>query len=81
MTDVPKAEIKAMLQNESFKNAVLDAMVSSADIESDLIGDIVDELSDMIEDDPVFKRELVARAFRNKGTKQRVLDKLVEELQ
>lgn len=81
MADISKANIRELLQDAEFRNSVLDAMTSSVEIEDDLVKDIVDELSDAVEDDPGFRRELVSRVLMDGDSKQRILDTLVEELQ
>ncbi len=81
MTDVSKDEIRKLLNEKAFRNDVLDAVAASTDVGDDLIGNIVDELSDMIENDPTFKSELINRLFEDADAKEKVLNALVEELQ
>ena len=47
----------------------------------DLADDIASDLSDIIEDDPRLQRQLLTQAMNKDGFKNRVIQKLVEELQ
>lgn len=75
------SSVRALPRDEEFKTGLMERLLSSGDTENDLVEGIADEVSDIMEDDPSLRKELVVRMFKNSETKQRIIEKLVEKLQ
>lgn len=70
MSDATHYELMHLLQDKECVNEVID----------ELAEDIADDLSDLIEDDPYLQRQLLNRAMKSEGFKERVIHKLIAEL-
>ena len=81
MSNIAEYEIVNLLQDEDFVNEVIGQALESPDVMDDLADDIASDLSDIIEDDPRLQRQLLTQAMNKDGFKNRVIQKLVEELQ
>ena len=80
MSNIAEHEISSLLQDEKFVNEVIGQALESPDVMEELAEDIADDLSDFIEDDPRLQRQLLTQAMKKEGFKNRVIQKLVEEL-
>ncbi len=80
MSNLAEHEIYSLLQDEDFVNEVIGQALESPDVMEELAEDIAEDLSDFIEDDPRLQRQLVTQAMNKEGFKNRVIQKLVEEL-
>ena len=80
MSNLAEHEIYNLLQDEDFVNEVIGQALESPDVMEELADDIAEDLSDFIEDDPRLQRQLVTQAMNQQGFKNRVIQKLVEEL-
>ena len=80
MSNIAEHEIFSLLQDEKFVNEVIGQALESPDVMEELAEDIADDLSDFIEDDPRLQRQLLTQAMKKEGFKNRVIQKLVEEL-
>ncbi len=81
MSDVAEYEIMfSLLQAEKFANEVIGHALESPDVMDELAEDIAEDLSDFIEDDPRLQRQLLTQALNKEDFKNRVIQKLVEEL-
>ncbi len=69
-----------LLQDEKFVSEVIEHALASPEVMDDLAEEIADDLSDLIEDDPRIQQQLLTQAIEGDGFKERVIEKLVEEL-
>ncbi len=72
--------VATLLQDEDFVSEVIEQAVASPEVMDDLAEEIADDLSDLIEDDPRIRRQFLTQAFEHDGFKERVIEKLMEEL-
>lgn len=77
---VTDSEVSNLLQDEDFVNEVIEHALASPEVLDDLAEDIADDLSDLIEDDPRIRQQFLTQAFEHDGFKDRVIEKLMEEL-
>ena len=74
------ADAVRLLQDEELRAEVIKQIVSDPDTMSDLAEEIADTLSDILEEDPVFKKELFEAALANAEFKAKIVKELVDEI-
>lgn len=80
MADINKSDINQFLNDPELVDGVVNAVVSDQSVMADLAGDIADELSDVIEDDPTFKQKIIQAALAKPEFKQQIVRALINEL-
>ncbi len=81
MPNVAEHEIFSLLQDENFVNEIIGQALESPDVMDDLAEDIAEDVSDFFEDYPRLRRHLLTPATAKGGFKNRIIQKLIEELQ
>ncbi len=77
---VTDSEVSNLLQDEDFVSEVIERALASPEVLDDLAEEIADDLSDLIEDDPRIRDQFLTQAFEHDGFKDRVIEKLIDEL-
>lgn len=75
-----KADVRRLLRDPEFRTEIAKALVEDTAFMDTLADDIAGELSDGLEDDPEMLKEIVDVAVASPQVKQRIVRKLVEEL-
>ena len=77
---VGAAEAVMLLQDEDLRSRIINEILADPDALSDLAGDFADELSDLLEDDPLFKKQLLRAALGTAEFKTKIAKELAGEL-
>lgn len=78
--DINKADVLNLLQDEKLIDNVVKRVVDDPEVLDDLAGEIADEMSDYLEDDPAIKQKIISAALGNADFKKRVVKELVDEI-
>jgi len=77
---IEEADVRRMLKDDGLVDEIISSLVSDPRVLSELAEDVADELEDLLEDDPTFRRKIVEAAISNPEFKKNVLDSLVAEM-
>ncbi len=77
---VQETDVRSMLKDQSLIDEIIQAAVEDAEAMSELAEDVADELEDVLENDPSFRRKIVEAAISNAQFRTQVITKLVEEI-
>lgn len=78
--DIEVQEIRGLLDDEKFMNAVVKKVLKNKDAMEDFVGDVTDALEDAIEDDPQTRSMFLSAALADSSFRDRVADALAEEM-
>ncbi len=78
--DIEESEVRKLLQDPNLVQEITEAMLTDPAALNELAEDIADELSDVLEDDPEFKSQIIQAAMANDTFKKRLMIKLAQEV-
>jgi len=78
--EIEKA-IRAIMKDSDLKAQLIEKVVEKATLDTDAVDDIVEEIADILEDDPDFTNALARKILTSEDTRDLVVTKLIEELQ
>jgi len=73
-------DVQTMLKDKTLVNKVIQAAAKAPEAMSELAEDVADEIEDLLEDDPGYRRKFLKAAKSNPQFKTQVIRKLVEEI-
>ncbi|HHC24760.1 MAG TPA: hypothetical protein ENK58_05005 [Desulfobacterales bacterium] len=68
------------MQDEKLIDAVIAEILDDPEALSEVAEDIADELADLLEDDPTFKKKLYSAAMEEGDFKKRIIKNMVKEM-
>ncbi len=77
---ISAVDVLRLMQDEKLIDAVIAEILDDPEALSEVAEDIADELSDLLEDDPTFKRKLFAAAMGEGDFKKRIVKNMVREM-
>ena len=77
---IEEADVRRVLEDNGMVDEIVKELVSNPAVLDELAEDVADELEDLLEDDPSFRRQIVEAATSNPNFKASVIKKLVEEM-
>ena len=78
--DVQDSDIRKLLKDPALMDEIAKGVMEDPVTLDSLAENIADELSDVLEDDPDFRANIIQSAMGNKAFKERLVKKLAEEL-
>jgi 3-methyladenine DNA glycosylase AlkC len=78
--DFEDSEVHKLLQDPNLVKDITEAVLADPAALNELAEDIADELSDVLEDDPEFKSQIIQAAMANDTFKKRLMIKLAKEV-
>ena len=69
------------MKDSDLKAQLIEKVVEKATLDTDAVDDIVEEIADILEDDPDFTNALARKILTSEDTRDLVVTKLIEELQ
>ncbi len=78
--DIEESEVYKLLQDPNLAQEITEAVLADPGALNELAEDIADELSDVLEDDPEFKSQIIQAAMANDTFKKRLMIKLAKEV-
>lgn len=77
---IEEADVRQMLKEDGLVDEIVSALVQDPKVLAELAEDVADELEDLLEDDPTFRKKIIEAATTNPAFKQNVIDALVAEI-
>lgn len=77
---VEESDVRQLLNDESLVDDIIAALVSDPKVLQELAEDVADELEDLLEDDPMFRKKIVDEAISNPEFKKSVIQQLISEM-
>lgn len=82
---VEDGDIVKLLQNKEFVNQIIESALKEPKIVEDISSDVADKLSDVLEDDPEFRKNLISAVMKKGITeksefREKVIKQLVDDL-
>ena len=78
--DVTKTDVQTILKDEKLMDQIVTNALEDPNVISDLAESLADELSDILEDDPIFKKRILSAALKDPKFKSLLLQEISEEL-
>lgn len=78
--DIEVRDIRGLLDDEKFMNAVVKKVLQNKDAMEDFVGDVTEALEDAIEEDPQTRSMFLTAALADNSFRDRVADALAEEM-
>ncbi len=77
---VQETDVRTLLQNKTLVNKIIQTVAKTPETVSELAGDVADEIEDLLEGDPSYRRKFLKAAKSTPQFKTQVIRKLVEEI-
>ncbi len=77
---VQETNVRTLLQKKTLVNKIIQAVAKAPEVMSELAEDVADEIEDLLEGDPGYRRKFLKAAKSNPQFKTQVIRKLVEEI-
>ncbi|MCH7732538.1 MAG: hypothetical protein IIB44_08505 [Candidatus Marinimicrobia bacterium] len=77
---IEESDVRQMLSDETLVDEIITALVSDPGVLKELAEDVADELEDLLEEDPNFRKKIVEEAISNPEFKKSVIQQLVAEM-
>ncbi len=73
-------DVQTMLKDKTLVNKIIQAVAKAPETVSELAEDVADEIEDLLEGDPSYRRKFLKAAKSNPQFKTQVIRTLVEEI-
>ena len=80
MVLIKEGDVSKLMQDPALLEQVVNGLIEDSTTMDALADDIADKLQDALEDDPAMRKRVVEAAIANSTFKQKIINKLVEEL-
>lgn len=77
---IEESDVRQMLTDETLVDDIITGLVNDPDVLQELAEDVADELEDLLEDDPTFRKKIVDAAISNPDFKKSVIQELISEM-
>ncbi len=77
---IEESDVRQMLKEDGLVDEIVSSLVEDPKVLAELADDVADELEDLLEDDPTFRKKIIEAATANPVFKQNVIDALVAEI-
>jgi hypothetical protein len=77
---IQEGDVGKLLQDPALMDDVVKALVEDSDTLNGLADDIADKLQDALQEDPAMRKRIVDAAVANSLFKQKIVNKLVEDM-
>jgi len=77
---IEASDVVKALEDKTFIDQLIKEAVGDPDFMSGMGEDIAQEISDVLQDDPAFKRRLVESAVQDEGVRQTLVKQLLDDL-
>ena len=77
---IKEGDVSKLMQDPALLEQVVNGLIEDSTTMDALADDIADKLQDALEDDPAMRKRVVEAAIANSTFKQKIINKLVEEL-
>lgn len=77
---VEESDVRQLLTDETLVDDIITGLVNDPDVLQELAEDVADELEDLLEDDPTFRKKIVDAAISNPDFKKSVIQELISEM-
>ena len=77
---VEESDVRQLLTDETLVDDIIAALVNDPNVLQELAEDVADELEDLLEEDPTFRKKIVDEAISNPEFKKSVIQQLITEM-
>lgn len=77
---VEESDVRQLLTDETLVDDIIAALVNDPNVLQELAEDVADELEDLLEEDPTFRKKIVDEAISNPEFKKSVIQQLISEM-
>lgn len=77
---VKKSDVQLFFKDKKLMNELIKRALDDPEIVKDLASDAADKMSDLLEDDPEFKKQIVEAATTRPELKKEVIQRLVTDM-
>ena len=74
-----KSDVQVFVGDEDLRAEIIESALNDVKAAKEIAQDIADEISDVLEDEPRFRRQLIKAAFQNPEFREKVMRELVNE--
>ncbi len=77
---IQESDVGRVLADQAFMEQVVSGLVEDSNTMDSLADDIADKFENALENDPDLRQRLISAAISNEAFKQKLVNKLIEEL-